>query len=559
MGIKVKWTILTASFLMLGMFLWCGTEENNIIRIETDGNDLYVVYVINEYFKNEEPIIIGHYQEEESDEYWLFLPSFCRPEHKYDRVNLTAYGMEQFWYDDMLVAGGETDEIAGTKILAEGEHKLFLNDREYTLHIRYGSEIQSLFIHTSKQDNGYLKTNKENSDSGYLTLMGPDGALKEKCEIADIHARGNASFTNYLKKSYAISLSDKISLSVQDYPSKKWVLVSNAQDDSQLNNKILYTLSEAVGLQYTPQVEFTDVWINDCYEGMYLISSKIDISDSSVAIRDIEREREKTNQLIQKPYIYLNNKTGEERRGFYYDGIVQDITGGYLLEHDFRNRYDEESSGFISLSGQEVVIKKPEFASVEEVNYIAGLYQEFEDAVCSPDGVHPVNGKHYSEYIDMQSWVKKYIIEELSMNINFGLSSSFFYKPEGKESKFYAGPVWDFDEALGHDYERGDILFTETDRLLAVEFAPMGKELIYSMLYSHEDFREEVKTAWREEIRPEAMKMTEGEIESLNNLITPSRNNDSVRWEKTFSLDPGVKKLEFWRKRIHYLDTIWKE
>lgn len=71
MGKKVKCKILTASFLMLGMFLWCGTEENNTIRIETDGNDLYVVYVINEFFKNEEPIIIGHYQEEESDEYWL--------------------------------------------------------------------------------------------------------------------------------------------------------------------------------------------------------------------------------------------------------------------------------------------------------------------------------------------------------------------------------------------------------------------------------------------------------------------------------------------------------
>lgn len=122
MGIKAKWMILTASFLILGMFLWCGTEENNIIRIETDGNDLYVVYEINEFFKNEEPIIIGHYQEEESGEYWLFLPSFCRPEHKYDRVNLTAYGMEQFWYDDMLIAGG------GEKQMKSQEQKYWLRE-----------------------------------------------------------------------------------------------------------------------------------------------------------------------------------------------------------------------------------------------------------------------------------------------------------------------------------------------------------------------------------------------------------------------------------------------
>lgn len=94
--------------------------------------------------------------------------------------------------------------------------------------------------------------------------------------------------------------------------------------------------------------------------------------------------------------------------------------------------------------------------------------------------------------------------------------------------------------------------------MLAVEFAPMGKELIYFMLYSHVDFREEVKTAWREEIRPEAMKMIEGETESLNTLISPSRNNDSVRWGKKFLVDQKLEKQDFLRNRILVLDRIWE-
>lgn len=68
--------------------------------------------------------------------------------------------------------------------------------------------------------------------------------------------------------------------------------------------------------------------------------------------------------------------------------------------------------------------------------------QEFQDAVEEEDGVHPVTGRHYSECIDITSFVQKYLVEEISKNYDGGVTSSFFYKPQGNvSSKIFAGPV----------------------------------------------------------------------------------------------------------------------
>ena len=106
-----------------------------------------------------------------------------------------------------------------------------------------------------------------------------------------------------------------------------------------------------------------------------------------------------------------------------------DISGGYLLEFDWNTRYDEELCGFVAHTGQPVVIKSPEHATQAEVNYIADLVDPGLEAVHSSTGYN-VAGKHYSEYFDMDSLVAMYILQELGMNHDTGVSSLFFYKSE---------------------------------------------------------------------------------------------------------------------------------
>ena len=51
----------------------------------------------------------------------------------------------------------------------------------------------------------------------------------------------------------------------------------------------------------------------------------------------------------------------------------------------------------------------------------------------------------------MNSFVAKYLVEEVSRNYDGGVTSSFFYKKSDAEGgKLYAGPVWDFDVAFGN-------------------------------------------------------------------------------------------------------------
>ena len=106
---------------------------------------------------------------------------------------------------------------------------------------------------------------------------------------------------------------------------------------------------------------------------------------------------------------------------------------------------------------EKFVLKNPIHASVEEIEYISSYMQEIEDAIMATDGINPTTGKHYSEYIDIDSWADKYIVEEISRNNGGGATSSYFYKPSDSVSKkVYGGPVWDYDKAYGnfHSYNQ---------------------------------------------------------------------------------------------------------
>lgn len=102
---------------------------------------------------------------------------------------------------------------------------------------------------------------------------------------------------------------------------------------------------------------------------------------------------------------YRSFSLEEERyRGYYLPTSPQDISGGYLIEHDYGDKYIEEKSGFRTESGECYVVCNPKHATLDEVTYIANLFQEIENAIKSEDGYNKKTGKHYSEYIDVKSW-----------------------------------------------------------------------------------------------------------------------------------------------------------
>ena len=105
----------------------------------------------------------------------------------------------------------------------------------------------------------------------------------------------------------------------------------------------------------------------------------------------------------------------------------------------------------ISLHGGEVTtLSKQKFHDL--IQYISEYYQAFEDAVYAVDengnytGVN-AEGKHYYDYVDRDSLVKIFLMQELALNPDGFVSSLYFYKDA--DDIMYAGPIWDQDMTLG--------------------------------------------------------------------------------------------------------------
>ena len=298
----------------------------------------------------------------------------------------------------------------------------------------------------------YVELDKGNKATGKMTLIGADGNLVYSGALTQIKGRGNSTWTDYPKKPYQIKLAKKTDLLETGDPgeaAKTWVLLANYYDRSFMLNTLTFDLADALGLPYSPNSRPIDLYYDGEYRGTYLLSEKTEINGGRVDIHDLEGDFEDANPEVEDfddlPVAAGTNAYGSRYQ--YVTGLAdpEDLSGGYLLEIDYVDRAIDEKSFFITNEGYYVVSKSPEYLSRNAMEYISGFYQEFEDAVFH-GGVNPATGKSYTDYVDLESLARCYLILEFSQDRDAVLSSTFFYKPAGEE-KLYAGPVWDFDTA----------------------------------------------------------------------------------------------------------------
>ena len=199
--------------------------------------------------------------------------------------------------------------------------------------------------------------------------------------------------------------------------SRRWELLANFYDGSNMRNALMLDLAKDAGLEYTPDAEWADLYLNGVYQGLYQISEKVETGAGRVDI-DVSE-----------------SGSGET---------------GYLFLMEDASRYETAEGGkFTTDGGQTLVIKNPELAGKEQTAALESLVQGFENAAVSPDGVDPDTGKVLTDFIDLDSFVKKYLIEEISKNSDAVTNSQYFYK-KAESPLLYAGPAWDYDNALGH-------------------------------------------------------------------------------------------------------------
>jgi spore coat protein CotH len=87
-----------------------------------------------------------------------------------------------------------------------------------------------------------------------------------------------------------------------------------------------------------------------------------------------------------------------------------------------------------------------------QLDFIRGYIDDFEQAARSTNFRHPVTGRHYSEFIDVDAWIDHHILNVLAKNVDGLRYSTYFHKD--RNGRLAAGPVWDFDRSFGTFYDQ---------------------------------------------------------------------------------------------------------
>lgn len=487
----------------------------------------------------------------EDGKYYLFVPtsistSLCQ-------VNFVADGDVKI--DGNKVANGGVISLANKSSIS-----VSCGAKTYVVYIIAETQLASIFITTESGSLDAIYADKEHKEPGYIQIIGENGLTYEYDGALEyIKGRGNSTW-KMDKKPYNIKLDKKANLFGMG-KSKKWSLIANHGDTSLMRNAIIYSVAGEV-LDYSPKYTPVDLYINNDYMGSFILTTRVEVDDNRVEIDNLDDANEDANPDVDFDTLSLLGTRGQ------YSGLMEgtqkwvdipnnpaDISGGYLMEMEIADRYDSEISGFVSNNGQPVIFKNPEYATENEVKYISGVYQNFEDAVMSADGKNG-NGDYYADLCDVTTFQKFYAINEWSSNMDCGLTSTYLYKPQG-DDKLYAGPVWDFDIALGNnDSNRYGCNYTNPEEF-TVCFGRQYKNTIFGQadikkvptlfnaLCQKEDFVAGVKSVWDGEIAKVVNDINSNMIDSYAKKIEGSAVANAIRWNLYGTSDIATIKEEF--------------
>lgn len=281
-----------------------------------------------------------------------------------------------------------------------------------TLQVLASSELPAFMITAESEEDIFAPaefSNKKYIETGNLLAIDESGRILCQEYLTKFKVRGNLTAT-LDKKPFTFTLPAPLSLCGME-PAYKWNLLANATDGSYLRNKLVLDLANQSISAFEPDGEFVEVYVNGVYYGMYLLTEAVEIGENRL---EIPRQ------------------------------------SSWFLEMELDFRMEEDVPYVISDQGQ---IFAADFVSPDpsaELKRIQSMINDIESALTSRDGRSALSGKHLGELIDMDSWAEAFLIQEISGDHDTGIASQFSYVLNRENPLLYAGPVWDFDGAMGN-------------------------------------------------------------------------------------------------------------
>ena len=240
---------------------------------------------------------------------------------------------------------------------------------------------------------------------------------------AIVHVRGNSSRT-FDKLGYSIDLIDKngadndVEFMGMDAHSE-WALHGPYLDKSLIRTYMWYNIAGEL-MEYSPNVRFCELIINGEYMGVYVATEKITAGENGARLNlsKSAKDKEFFGYMIKLdspsdiPYKNINN--------------FSTYTG-----------HAEKTISVVYPKGKKLT---PEFA-----DEIARDFSIFEKSLYSYDYDSKTYG--YETFIDVDSFVDYFLINELTVNYDAGGRSTFMYRDM---SNLYKMCIWDFNACCGN-------------------------------------------------------------------------------------------------------------
>lgn len=318
-----------------------------------------------------------------------------------------------------------------------------------------------------------------------------------------IKRRGNSSM-HYEKAQYAIKL---ITESGEDNDidllgmgeEHDWVLNGSSADKSMLRNYLAYRVSSQI-LSYTPDSRYCEVLIKTdkgyLYQGVYLLTESIKQDENRVDIQEFSSSKSFNSFLVRRDrYDETDNRI-----------LDINVLEGSVTPHS--SYFYALYPGRTSLNDQQKQYIETYLTEVEKV-----LYSQNENIF-----------KTYTNYLDTDSFVDYFIINEYFGSYDAGQYSTYLYKDVGDKIKI--GPVWDFDGAI--DNARSE----EMD----IEVTAMQTKPWFEQLCKDKTFLEKVQSRYSE-LRNGLLSDNniEAMIEDIQIYLNGAIDREWFRWNNLYT------------------------
>lgn len=251
--------------------------------------------------------------------------------------------------------------------------------------------------------NGTTLQKADDYVEAYITITDTDSTVLEDSIL--IKVRGNSTANPFIpKKAYTVKFDSKKDVLGMG-KAKKWSLLANVFDPTLMRNYIAFDFAQNMGLEYTSQQRYVELWMDDSFRGCYVLTEPVEEDSTRVDI-DIDSN----------------------------DGMKD-----FLLELEM-GRVEEDVSYFTT-NYIRFAVKEPEEPNEEQLEYISSTVNGIMDVIKRG------NREEISQVIDIPSFTRFYLLNEVLKTLDFNYSSVFFYYKDGV---LYSGPPWDYDLAAGN-------------------------------------------------------------------------------------------------------------